>query len=113
MGTVAQASCTRHLSSIIRYSFESWCTSTRPRRTGETAQWGGDVDTNVQWCSVVKGKLGESRILMGGEVDCVRGQRRSAGGAKDELTHIRPIYWPARYVYGTEDLYGHSARKRL
>lgn len=54
------------------YSFESWCTSTRPRRRGDKAEWGGDVDTNVQWCSVVKGKMGESRILIGGEVDCVR-----------------------------------------
>ncbi|KAI6039831.1 hypothetical protein EDC04DRAFT_3002799 [Pisolithus marmoratus] len=35
--------------------------------------WGGDVNTNVQWCSVVKTKLADRRIIMGGEVDCVRG----------------------------------------
>ncbi|KAG8789962.1 decapping endonuclease targeting mRNA [Serendipita sp. 398] len=54
------------------YSFESWCTAERPRQPGETPRWGGDVDTNVQWCSVVKGKLGTHRLLIGGEVDCVR-----------------------------------------
>ena len=36
--------------------------------------WGGDVDTNVQWCSVVKTKLGNHRMVIGGEVDCVRGE---------------------------------------
>jgi len=34
--------------------------------------WGGDVDTNVQWCSVVRTKLGDNRMIIGGEVDCVR-----------------------------------------
>jgi RAT1-interacting protein len=52
------------------YAFESYCTSETPtRRPG----WGGDVNTNVQWCSVVRTKLGDSRIVIGGEVDCVRG----------------------------------------
>ena len=60
------------------YAFESWCTSSRPRvpeRIGNhPIGWGGDVDTNVQWCSVVKTKLGDSRLVLGGEVDCVRGE---------------------------------------
>jgi len=51
------------------YAFESWCTSSRP---DAPSGWGGDVDTNVQWCSVVKTKLGDTRIVIGGEVDCVR-----------------------------------------
>ncbi|EJF63130.1 RAI1-domain-containing protein [Dichomitus squalens LYAD-421 SS1] len=58
------------------YAFESWCTSSRPgvpeRIHGHPTGWGGDVDTNVQWCSVVKTKLGDSRLVIGGEVDCVR-----------------------------------------
>ncbi|KAI0773674.1 RAI1-domain-containing protein [Fomes fomentarius] len=58
------------------YAFESWCTSSRPgipeRIHGHPIGWGGDVDTNVQWCSVVKTKLGDSRLVIGGEVDCVR-----------------------------------------
>ncbi|KIY46675.1 RAI1-domain-containing protein [Fistulina hepatica ATCC 64428] len=51
------------------YSFESWCTSSKPG-VPEPGGWGGDVDTNVQWCSVVKTKLGDSRLFIGGEEDC-------------------------------------------
>ncbi|KAL6301977.1 RAI1-domain-containing protein [Sparassis latifolia] len=65
------------LQSYYGYSFESWSTSSKsgPRETveGHLPGWGGDVDTNVQWCSVVKTKLGDTRIVIGGEVDCVRG----------------------------------------
>jgi hypothetical protein len=85
------------LQTYYGYAFESWCTSDipEPKPAGQhtlpsnansqpsTATpptppppqgWGGDVDTNVQWCSVVKTKLGGTRIVLGGEVDCVRGQ---------------------------------------
>ncbi|CAL1717182.1 unnamed protein product [Somion occarium] len=57
------------------YAFESYCTSSTPAPSKGTAAgtWGGDVNTNVQWCSVVKTKLGDTRIVIGGEVDCVRG----------------------------------------
>ncbi|KAG6865781.1 hypothetical protein C0991_011773 [Blastosporella zonata] len=59
------------------YSFESYCTSQTPTRkisssASDPVGWGGDVDTNVQWCSVVRTKLGNTRLLIGGEVDCVR-----------------------------------------
>ena len=53
------------------YAFESWCTSPTPASAAGAG--GGDVDTNVQWCSVVKTKLGATRLVLGGEVDCVRG----------------------------------------
>ncbi|KAF7424472.1 decapping endonuclease targeting mRNA [Pleurotus ostreatus] len=68
------------------YSFESWCTSESPSPAshpgnpiqstsdGHPPGWGGDVNTNVQWCSVVKTKLGNTRMVIGGEVDCVRGR---------------------------------------
>lgn len=66
------------LQSYFGYSFESYCTSSTPGRQVESAGhaqgWGGDVDTNVQWCSVVKTKLGDMRMIVGGEVDCVRGR---------------------------------------
>jgi len=63
------------------YAFESYCTSEfppgqRPSQRpspGVPPGWGGDVDTNVQWCSVVRTKLGDTRMIIGGEVDCVRG----------------------------------------
>ncbi|KAF8896184.1 RAI1 like PD-XK nuclease-domain-containing protein [Infundibulicybe gibba] len=61
------------------YAFESYCTSATPTRpaaptSGDPPGWGGDVDTNIQWCSVVKTKLGDTRILIGGEVDCIKGK---------------------------------------
>lgn len=68
------------------YAFESYCTSDTPtrqpprqhqhqqdNRRGTPFGWGGDVNTNVQWCSVVRTKLGDTRIVIGGEVDCVKG----------------------------------------
>lgn len=59
------------------YAFESYCTTSNPGRRDDALPgvpgWGGDVNTNVQWCSVVKTKLGDRRIIIGGEVDCVRG----------------------------------------
>jgi RAT1-interacting protein len=66
------------------YAFESYSTSEGPPPSRSTASapatqqdappgWSGDVDTNVQWCSVVRTKLGDMRMILGGEVDCVRG----------------------------------------
>ncbi|KAL0574768.1 decapping endonuclease targeting mRNA [Marasmius crinis-equi] len=82
------------------YAFESFCTTDSPAQSSPSGSahdsqssengpsnananssstqerdhplWGGDVNTNVQWCSVVKTKLGDLRILIGGEVDCVK-----------------------------------------
>ncbi|KAF5340876.1 hypothetical protein D9758_012156 [Tetrapyrgos nigripes] len=69
------------------YAFESFCTSEKPPDSGPAKSssstalhptaptgWGGDIDTNVQWCSVVRTKLGDIRLVIGGEVDCVRGK---------------------------------------
>ncbi|KAG2018182.1 hypothetical protein CC2G_007632 [Coprinopsis cinerea AmutBmut pab1-1] len=70
----------QRLQTYYGYAFESYCTSETPTRhsarsnPGEPPGWGGDVNTNVQWCSVVRTKLGDSRIVIGGEVDCVRGK---------------------------------------
>ncbi|TFK49688.1 RAI1-domain-containing protein [Heliocybe sulcata] len=59
------------------YAFESWCTSSKldgqESLSDRPSGWGGDVDTNVQWCNVVKTKLGDIRMVIGGEVDCIRG----------------------------------------
>ena len=60
------------------YAFVSYCTSATPNPADDKERlrngWSGDVNTNVQWCNVVKTKLGEMRLIIGGEVDCVRGQ---------------------------------------
>ncbi|CAE7068512.1 unnamed protein product [Rhizoctonia solani] len=61
------------------YSFESFSTWDEPLQQREQYAerdqvrcWGGDVDTNVQFCSVVKTKLGAERMILGGEVDCCK-----------------------------------------
>ncbi|EKM48758.1 uncharacterized protein PHACADRAFT_69227, partial [Phanerochaete carnosa HHB-10118-sp] len=84
----------RHrLQSYFGYSFESYCTSFRPEQREVRIEaeshpygWGGDVDTNVQWCAVVKTKLGSQRLVIGGEVDCVRGRFQ---GNTDSLIELK------------------------
>lgn len=51
------------LMSYYGYSFESYCTKSRPQNddpevSDSPVGWGGDVNTNVQHCHVVKTKLG-------------------------------------------------------
>lgn len=62
----------QRLQSYYGYAFESYCTTPQPDSQGAPG-WGGDVNTNAQWCSVVKTKLADRRVIIGGEVDCVRG----------------------------------------
>lgn len=84
----------RHrLQSYYGYAFESYCTSSQPggreSRSSDLQDapgWGGDVNTNVQWCSVVKTKLGDRRIVIGGEVDCVRD---SYCGSTDNFVELK------------------------
>ncbi|TFK40441.1 RAI1 like PD-XK nuclease-domain-containing protein [Crucibulum laeve] len=72
----------QRLQTYYGYAFESYCTSeTQTRRSSSSPSypdapfgWSGDVNTNVQWCSVVRTKLGDTRMIIGGEVDCVRGK---------------------------------------
>lgn len=49
------------------YCFESLATENPRRVDGEGIQ---NVDANVEYCSVIKTKLGAHRILMGAEMDC-------------------------------------------
>ena len=69
------------LQSYYGYSFEAWSTSSRlgtpEHLDGHPQGWGGDVDTNVQWCCVAKTKLGDTRLVIGGEVDCARSTSRA------------------------------------
>ncbi|OBZ71856.1 Decapping nuclease RAI1 [Grifola frondosa] len=53
---------------------------------GASARMGGDVDTNVQWCTVIKTKLGDTRMVIGGEVDCVRDKFT---GQTDNLVELK------------------------
>ena len=90
------------------YAFESYCTSTcSPKQGPRNSQegWGGDVDTNVQWCSVAKTKLADTRIVIGGEVDCVRGESRLTNTRVEYLLR-GPRHLPRRYgqFRGAEDI---------
>ena len=49
------------------YCFESLATEDPGRAYGEEIH---HVDANVEFCSVVKTKLGAHRVLMGAEMDC-------------------------------------------
>lgn len=49
------------------YCFESLATEDPRRADGEGIH---HVDANVEYCSVLKTKLGAHRILMGAEMDC-------------------------------------------
>jgi len=93
----------RHrLQTYYGYAFESYCTSASLARepeavrlkTGAPIGWGGDVDTNVQWCSVVRTKLGNTRLLIGGEVDCVQGKYTGQTDAFVELKTSLAIRGP-------------------
>ncbi|KAH7915603.1 RAI1 like PD-XK nuclease-domain-containing protein [Hygrophoropsis aurantiaca] len=81
----------RHrLQSYYGYAFESYCTSSDPNQRQDSESdatgWSGDVDTNVQWCSVAKTKLGDTRLIIGGEVDCVRGKY---SGGTDNFVELK------------------------
>lgn len=68
----------RRLQTYYGYAFESYSTAGTPDPKDDPDKlsngWGGDVNTNVQWCSVVKSKLDDLRMIIGGEVDCVNGE---------------------------------------
>ncbi|KAF9004030.1 RAI1 like PD-XK nuclease-domain-containing protein [Cyathus striatus] len=80
------------LQTYYGYAFESYCTSETPSRQNILLTpdvpygWNGDVNTNVQWCSVVRTKLGDTRIVIGGEVDCVRD---SYTGKTDKFVELK------------------------
>ena len=99
----------QRLQSYYGYAFESYCTSSRPGRR-ETDGWGGDVNTNVQWCSVVKTKLGDRRMVIGGEVDCVRG--RYVSTLEGWLIYRRQVLWKYRQLCRTKDVPNYTKRIR-
>ena len=51
------------------------------------------MNTNVQWCHIMKTKLGNNRIIIGGEVDCVEtldaGTEREREGVVELKTNLR------------------------
>lgn len=58
------------------YAFESYATTPLPTAKVNESGWSGDINTNVQWACVVKSRIGNTPLIMAGEVDCVDGQWR-------------------------------------
>lgn len=52
------------------YSFEKFATESPSSRQGSGNARKSAVDANVEYCAVVKTKLGPHRIIMGAEMDC-------------------------------------------
>ncbi|WFC94362.1 decapping endonuclease targeting mRNA [Malassezia brasiliensis] len=90
------------------YSFESYCTATKPYKmassvltephatSGATTPpgWGEDVNTNRQWCHIVKTRLGDTRIIIGGEVDCVESAATEASTARESVVELKTSIQP-------------------
>lgn len=74
-----QASDRQKLMSYWGYRFETLCTVTKPphEMTKQDAELQerltASANTNIQYCILVKTKLGNNSIIMGAEVDCCRG----------------------------------------
>ncbi|KAI9481344.1 MAG: RAI1 like PD-XK nuclease-domain-containing protein [Benjaminiella poitrasii] len=60
------------LMSFWGYRFETLCTDTKPPSQIIDSKNDAIVNTNVQYCVVVKTKLGNNSIIMGAEVDCCK-----------------------------------------
>ncbi|KAG9128077.1 decapping endonuclease targeting mRNA [Ceratobasidium sp. 392] len=108
------------------YAFESFSTWHEPVRDKKQHAkrdsvrcWGGDVDTNVQYCSIVKTKIDTERMILGGEVDCCRdrytGQPDSyvelktsmiIRNAQDEQRFERKLlkFWAQSFLLGVPEI---------
>ncbi|KZP23880.1 RAI1-domain-containing protein [Athelia psychrophila] len=98
------------LQSYYGYAFEAWSTTAAPpapnpaSAAAPVAQdpqdprdppgWGGDVDNHDQWCVVVKTRLGRTRLVLAGEVDCARGAYDGTPAALVELKTSMTIRTP-------------------
>lgn len=79
-----QASDKQKLMSYWGYRFETLSTISKPPRQVTDSKndphlkkrLTESANTNIQYCIVVKTKLGNNSILMGAEVDCCRGTQK-------------------------------------
>ncbi|KAG0176423.1 Dom-3 Z [Apophysomyces sp. BC1034] len=64
------------------YKFESLCTASTPKPEDTELQQRitDSANTNVQYCIVVKTKLGKTSLIMGAEVDCIEGTKPPRNG---------------------------------
>ena len=93
LAALAQQSKPRKLqkATYYGYNFESFCTANTPDGPSAPNGWGGPVNTNEQWCHIVKTRLGDTRVMIGGEVDCVESPNHGAPETVVELkTNMQP-----------------------
>ncbi|CDZ97812.1 Nuclear 5'-3' exoribonuclease-interacting protein, Rai1p [Phaffia rhodozyma] len=105
------------------YSFESYCTIPpasssqshvrRPDSSNKAKGWGSDVDTNSEWCVVVKTALAGVRLVLGGEVDCVEGTYNGTLRNAIELKTNRLIRSDRDEVFFEKKLLKHWAQSFL
>lgn len=69
------------------YAFESWATAEPGVRDPDPSP--DDVNTNVQWCAVVKATLGDIRMVLGGEVDCLVGHKPGEPIVPDSFVELK------------------------
>lgn len=66
------------ISLLISHAFEALCTTpTPPASPIQVTQTTADINLHNLWGSVISRKLGDLRLLVCGEVDCVQGQKAS------------------------------------
>ncbi|WWC98132.1 hypothetical protein V866_005023 [Kwoniella sp. B9012] len=77
--------------SYMGYSFESFSTvsDAQEQRDDWPEGWGGDVNTNVQWCNVVRSAIGDIPLCLGGEVDCVKAEPGSPHPGPDKCVELK------------------------
>jgi len=100
------------------YAFEFYCTVEQPSQH-TSVQRVPKVNTNMQWCSIIQTSLGPSKVILGGEVDCVRGEYKGTNvnyvelktsGAirteRDERNFERKAlkYWAQSYLLGIPEI---------
>ncbi|WWD06912.1 hypothetical protein V865_005009 [Kwoniella europaea PYCC6329] len=77
--------------SYMGYSFESFSTVSVDQQQEQDwpEGWGGYVNTNVQWCSVVRSAIGDIPLCLGGEVDCVKAEPGSPHPGLDKCVELK------------------------
>ncbi|KAJ3282294.1 Dom-3 Z [Borealophlyctis nickersoniae] len=78
------------------YKFESACTInkpppqvTSPNDPDLEQRKTGIVNTNIQYCSVFKTKLGQHSLVMGGEVDCLVGDSKPKENRQSQYAELK------------------------
>ncbi|RSH76626.1 Protein rai1 [Apiotrichum porosum] len=78
------------LQSYMGYSYESFSTTTPEGDPEDSPEgWSGDVNTNVQWCNIVRSAIGEIPLCLGGEVDCVQAEVGAPNPGLDACVELK------------------------